>query len=61
MLLLPVYCRDSVFVNKQTNIVDTSTSKYERVFSKLGLLLNKKRLCMSTSNVDKVLFVSDKI
>ena len=28
MLLLPVYCRDSVFVNKQTNIVDTSTSKY---------------------------------
>ena len=41
--------------------IPASSTQAERVFSKLGLLLNKKRLCMSTSNVDKVLFVSDKI
>ena len=41
--------------------VPASSTQAERVFSKLGLTLTKKRLSMSSSNVDKVLFVGDRI
>ena len=47
-------------VRKYLCIPATSTQA-ERVFSKLGLTLTKQRLCMSSSNVDKVLFLGDRM
>ena len=41
---------------------NTSTSTTaERVFSALGLLLTKRRLCLTGENVNKILFLSDKL
>ena len=47
-------------VRKYLCIPATSTQA-ERVFSKLGLTLTKRRLSMSSSNVDKVLFLGDRM
>ena len=48
-----------LLVRKYLCVPATSTQA-ERVFSKMGLTLTKQRLCMSSSNVDKVLFVGEK-
>ena len=39
-------------------VMATSTTA-ERVFSALGLLLSKRRLCLTGENVNKILFLTD--
>ena len=41
--------------------VSATSTQAERAFSKLGLLLTKRRLAMDGENVNKILFLSDKI
>ena len=39
--------------------IPASSTQAERVFSKLGLIMTKRRLCLSSSHVDKMLFLGD--
>ena len=41
--------------------VSATSTQAERAFSKLGLLLTKRRLAMDGENVNKILFLFDKI
>ena len=43
-----------------TAVMATSTTA-ERVFSTLGLVLTKRRLSLTGENVNKLLFLSDKL
>ena len=48
------------FGKKYLCVVATSTTA-ERIFSTLGLLLTKRRLSFTGDNINKIMFLSDKL
>ena len=50
----------AILARKYLCVQATSTTA-ERVFSKLGLMLTKRRLCLDGERSDRIMFLSDKV